>query len=258
MPDVHRLQGSRFEFKYLIDEAMVVSLRSFTEGYLVHDEHADPEANWEYEVCSLYLDSPSLTLCRSTMQGHKNRFKLRIRFYEHSPDSPAYFEIKRRVNDVILKQRAAARREAVGRLLAGGWPARADLYNGNTAQFGALERFCALRDAIRAEGQAFVSYRREAYVTPYNNTVRLTFDRDLTGFPCGRNWAMFSSQEPVRPRLGGVILEVKFTDRFPNWLRQMVELFDLERRSMAKYVKCIQDLRQRPMRYTMDRRRLGA
>ena len=251
MPYTHRLQSSRFEFKYVIPEALVRPLRDFARGYLVHDEHAKPKENWEYEVCSLYLDSPSLTLCRATMQGHKNRFKLRIRFYEHSPDSPAYFEIKRRDNDVILKRRAAVRREAVSSLLAGQWPKWSDLHNGNTDQFGALERFCALRDMIHAEGQAFVSYQREAYVTPENNTVRVTFDRQISGQPYGRNWSLFSSQEPVHPDIGGVVLEVKFTDRFPNWIGQMVQLFDLERRSMAKYVACIQTLRSHPTRYTL-------
>jgi len=254
MPYAHRLQSSRFEFKYVIDESLVRPLRDFARSYLTTDEHADPAQNHEYEVCSLYLDSPTLTLCRATMQGHKNRFKLRIRFYDHSPHSPAYFEIKRRQNDVILKQRAAVRREAVGRLLAGQWPSWSDLYNANTHQFGALERFCALRDTIHAEGQVFVSYRREAYITPNDNSVRLTFDRRVAGQPYGHNWSLFSSQEPFHPKIEGVILEVKFTDRFPNWVRQMVELFDLERVSMAKYVRCILGLTSHPMRYSLARR----
>ena len=46
----------------------------------------------------------------------------------------------------------------------------------------------------------------------------------------------------VRPSVGGVILEIKFTDRFPVWLREMVRVFNLERRSMAKYVVCARQL----------------
>lgn len=257
MPYAHRLQSSRFEFKYVIDEALVRPLRDFVRGYLQPDEHGDPAQNNEYEVCSLYLDSPSLTLCRATMQGHKNRFKLRIRFYDHAPDSPAYFEIKRRENDVILKRRAVVQRGAVGKLLAGQWPSWSDLYNGNTHQLGALHRFCALKDMINADGQAFVSYKREAYVTPDDDSVRITFDRGIAGQPYGRNWSLFSSQEPVHPRIGGVVLEMKFTDRFPNWLRQLVEMFNLERTSLAKYVRCIQSLTSHPMRYTMGQQGFG-
>jgi len=36
----------------------------------------------------------------------------------------------------------------------------------------------------------------------------------------------------------GIVLELKFTDRFPNWMRQMVQTFNLFRTSMAKYVTC--------------------
>ena len=109
---------------------------------------------------------------------------------------------------------------------------------------------------IRADGQVFVSYRREAYVTPDDNSVRVTFDRKVAGAPYGRNWSLFSSQEPVYPKLGGTVLEIKFTDRFPNWLGRMVQMFDLERISLAKYVACITSLRARPMRYTMQTRGL--
>ncbi len=34
----------------------------------------------------------------------------------------------------------------------------------------------------------------------------------------------------------GVVLEMKFTDRFPNWMRQMVHALDLWRVPSAKYV----------------------
>lgn len=248
MPFGHRLQASRFELKYVIPEELVRPLREFASGYLAPDEHADPARNWEYEVHSLYLDSPSLTLCRATMHGLKNRYKLRIRFYDEKPESPAYFEIKRRVSDVILKQRAAIRRSAVPRLLAGQWPDRVDLVNDNDAAFGAIEEFCSLRYAIGADGQVFVSYLREAYVTPEDNSVRMTFDRRLAARPYEHNFTLSGSREPLYPDVGGVVLELKFTDRFPNWMRDMVEGFDLERVSMAKYVHCVEAMASRPMR----------
>jgi len=59
------------------------------------------------------LDNPGLSLCHATIDGVKNRFKLRIRFYDHVESNPVFFEIKRRVNDVILKERAAVRRASV-------------------------------------------------------------------------------------------------------------------------------------------------
>ncbi|MGB2822015.1 MAG: polyphosphate polymerase domain-containing protein [Phycisphaerae bacterium] len=251
MPYAHRLQGSRFELKYIISEDLVRPLRDFARSYLEPDEHADPKRNWEYEIHSLYLDSPSFTLCRATMHSNKNRFKLRIRFYDSSPDSPVFFEIKRRVAEVVLKQRARVRRDAVGELLAGHWPRRSHLAdaseNGND-DFGAIQQFCSLRDSLGADGVAYVSYLREAYVTAHDNSVRVTFDRLIHGTPFDGKFGMSDpAPEQAYPDIGGIVLELKFTDRFPNWLRQMVQAFHLHRVSMAKYVKCVEALfHQRP------------
>jgi hypothetical protein len=235
----HRLQASRFELKYIIHEKLVPPIREFLKYYLSPDEHALAERNWEYDIHSLYLDTPSLALCRATVHGLKNRFKLRMRFYDHDPRSPVFFEIKRRANDVILKQRAMVRHEAVGGLLAGQWPRRSDLVRDSDADFGVLHRFCSLRDTLGAEGKVFVSYIREAYVTPDDSSVRVTFDRMIRGTNFHGRIEMPMDEPPVFPKVGGIVLEMKFTDRFPNWMGLLVETFDLERKSMAKYVACV-------------------
>jgi hypothetical protein len=56
------------------------------------------------------------------------------------------------------------------------------------------------------------------------------------------NFHISGLENPVYPKLGGVVLELKFTNRFPNWMRQMVGIFDLERTSVAKYVSCTRTL----------------
>jgi hypothetical protein len=232
------LQSSRFELKYIISEATARAVRDFCLSYLEPDEHDDPSEGYQYAVHSLYLDSPNLALCRSTLQGRKNRFKLRIRFYDESPDSPAYFEIKRRLNDVILKQRCAVRRTSVSRVLAGHWPVPEDVLDKGPRGHAALTQFCDLAGRIQAEGQVFVSYWREAYVTSQSNSVRLTFDRRLFGARYVEAGTLHFNGDRAYPEIPGVILELKFTDRFPAWMRNMVRVFSLERRSVAKYVHC--------------------
>src|SRR5688572_32254621 len=95
------LQACRYELKYIIDESQARYLRALIKGYTEPDEHmGDPgsASAWGYPVRSLYLDNPSLELCRQTMQGIKNRYKLRIRFYDEQPTSPVFLEIKQRIN----------------------------------------------------------------------------------------------------------------------------------------------------------------
>ena len=50
----------------------------------------------------------------------------------------------------------------------------------------------------------------------------------------------------ARPNLRGTILELKFTDRFPDWMGDLVRAFDLQRTSVSKYCLCIDEMAVRP------------
>src|SRR2546427_8535657 len=100
-----RMQQQRFELKYIIKEGIARAVRDFVSSYLEIDEYGATQANFSYPVHSLYLDSDRLSLYQSTINGDKNRYKLRLRFYDNRPDAPVYFEIKRRMNNTIAKQR---------------------------------------------------------------------------------------------------------------------------------------------------------
>src|SRR6266567_3975282 len=90
--------------------------------YLAMDEFGVGKPNYSYPVHSLYLDSDNLEIYWRTVNGDKNRFKLRLRYYTDHPDTPVFFEIKRRMKDVILKQRGGVRQSAVPLLLSGQLP----------------------------------------------------------------------------------------------------------------------------------------
>jgi len=255
MPFPTRFQTSRFELKYVVSPGCARAIRDFARPHVVPDEHACPDnEHGAYAVHSLYLDTPSLELFQQTERGLKNRFKLRIRFYDDDPAHPAFLEIKRRETDVIRKERAAISRRGVARLLGGDWLRDADLVSDNGNGYGipgrALQRFCELSAWIRARPAAYVSYMREAYVLPEGNQVRVTFDRELYGSHYAPRGSLSVPPDGrQRPPLGGVILELKFTDRFPGWMQELVRAFDLQRRSVAKYVLCAKALELRPGRH---------
>src|SRR3954467_6035275 len=122
-----RMQQQCFELKYIISEETALLVRDFVRRYLEFDEYSVGRPNYSYPVHSLYLDSDDLSLYWQTINGNKNRYKLRLRFYNDIPDTPIFFEIKRRMNNCILKQRAAVRREAVPLLLSGQLPEESHL-----------------------------------------------------------------------------------------------------------------------------------
>jgi hypothetical protein len=116
------LQHQRFELKYLIHEKTARAVRDFIGSYLVLDPFGVGQPDLSYPVHSLYLDSDDLTIYWETINGNKNRYKLRVRYYDDQPGSPVFFEIKRRMNNAILKERGAVRRDAAGAMLAGQLP----------------------------------------------------------------------------------------------------------------------------------------
>src|SRR6266571_3194870 len=234
-----RMQQSRFELKYLIPEETALLVRDFVRSYLQMDEYSVGRPNYSYPVHSLYLDSRELKLYWDTINGNKNRFKLRLRYYSTSPDTPVFFEIKRRMNNCILKQRGGVRQDCVGMLLSGHLPEPDHLVSKSPNQMVAIQRFCNLMGHVHAKPRVHIFYMREAYVSD-NDEVRVTMDRQVLGEPNLGFSIKTEMQEPVLSFKGEVILELKFTNRFPEWFRELVRVFHVMQCGAAKYVESIQ------------------
>ena len=230
-----RMQRQRFEQKYMLEEEQAQLVRQFVSAHLELDENGVGKPNFSYPVHSLYLDSPDLYTFWTTINGDKNRYKLRLRFYNDHEDSPVFFEIKRRMNNCILKQRGGVHKKAVERLLSGQFPDPSDLLRADGKSLVAIQNFVQFVTEIGAVPQAHVAYQREAYVDPMSDRVRITFDRKVCTEP--RHVISFDTamKEPSMPFGDRVILELKFTDRFPNWLRELIERFGLMQCGAAKY-----------------------
>src|SRR3954463_2006991 len=160
-----RAQRQRREIKYLVREETALAVRSFVSCYLEPDEFAVGKVDNSYPVHSLYLDSNDLFTYRASSSGHRNRFKLRIRYYDDNPESPVFFEVKRRINEGIVKQRARVKRSAVYSLLVGEAPRKDHLFSWNLQHWVDLLDFWRLVEILEAAPRAHNAYMREAYVT---------------------------------------------------------------------------------------------
>lgn len=230
-----RLQRQRFEMKYVVDEAVAAGVRDFVASYLTLDSYGARHPSLSYPVHSLYLDSPDLKLYQATNNGDKNRFKLRLRFYENDPEAPVSFEIKRRCNNVIIKRRARVQRRCFEEVYRSGAPCMDDLAAPSMEQLRDLEEFFALKRSLDATPKVHVSYQREAWESAGNNSVRVTFDRRVCSAPEFRLCLSPKLTDPVAVFRDAVVLELKFTDRFPLWFEELVRVFHLRTRSAAKY-----------------------
>jgi hypothetical protein len=230
------MQLQRWELKYIIPENTAQAVRRFVSAYTVLDDYGVGKPDNSYPIHSLYLDSEALTIYWHTINGNKNRFKLRLRFYDNEPDSPVFFEIKRRMNNAILKQRGGVRRKSVDYILAGHLPQPDHLVKqGNPKELVALQRFSQYLKEYKAVPKAHIHYLREAWVSPYDNSLRVTFDRNvlISAEPTAR---LETAQiNPTCVFGKDVVLEFKFTGRFPDFLRECTRVFGLTTTTAAKY-----------------------
>lgn len=233
---IDRAQRQRREIKYIIKEEVALAIRSYLSAYLEPDEFAAGKPDNSYSVHSVYLDSNDLDTYRAANDGMRNRFKLRIRYYDDLPDSPVFFEIKRRINEGIVKQRARVRREAVKSLLVGESPTPEHLYSWDERQWADLLDFWQLVERLEAAPRAHNAYQREAYVNA-EASVRVTLDRSVQIEPEFSGVLPIALDEATEVFPQVVILELKFTDRMPTWLIEMVRGFDLKSSGAAKYVQ---------------------
>jgi hypothetical protein len=225
----------RYEIKYRISEAKAQALERFVTPYLHLDRYCKLQKTEAYPIVTLYLDSEHLRLCRQTLEGNKNRFKLRIRSYTDDLDYPRFFEIKRRMNAIIIKSRARVRHQDMETALSGlSLPTQ---HYSEDKQM--LEQFLLYAKTINAGPVMRVRYVRRAYEDDSENRVRVTFDRHLA-YNAGRDLDVrFGGRDWQHHSSNGAILEIKFTARYPAWLGQMVRCFDLQQQSISKYVTSV-------------------
>jgi hypothetical protein len=233
-----KMQQQRFELKYVISEDIALGIRDYARSFLELDEYGVGKPNYAYTIHSLYLDSDDLRLYWETINGTKNRFKMRLRYYDENPASPVFFEIKRRMNDCILKQRGGVRRDSVHWLLRGHIPEVAHLTSKDPKQLVALQRFCDRMSTLQAAPKVHISYLREAWVTSENNSIRLTLDRDVRAERDVTGSLSADRSKSTLTAFGNnVILELKFTSRYPLWWEDLTRRFSLFRGGAAKYVE---------------------
>ncbi|MCX5645393.1 MAG: polyphosphate polymerase domain-containing protein [Phycisphaerae bacterium] len=232
-----RMLACRFEMKYLIDEIRAAGIVRYIRPFLQPDRYSKLRRDGMYPIVSLYLDSPDLRLCRETLTGQKNRFKLRIRSYTDEPEYPRFFEIKRRINQVIFKSRARVTDRDVPTLLTG----RSLPPQGYSTDEDTLNQFQFYVASIHAGPMVLIRYLRQAFEGTGEARVRVTFDRELC----------YKVTHESQVRLGGpgwqhhtfttghTILEIKFTGRYPAWLTRLVRDFELEVTPVSKYATSI-------------------
>jgi len=243
----------RREYKYLIDEDQATAIKKYIDGICAIDPYA-VKTGGRYTIDTLYLDTPQLHTYRATIDQAEDRYKLRIRTYPSLSGSPVFFEVKRRIDDSILKTRGYYR---------GIWQ---DILHGATPELLAtidpkqrrgIDNFLCYYYRQPMQPVAIVRYEREPYFSMIDDYARITFDRSVS---CQRtselsleapadHWTYIDdaiTQRGTRPSSSAVLLELKFTALVPGWMRSMVHTIGLQRLAFSKYGRAVDSIRLKP------------
>ncbi|GMV42902.1 MAG: hypothetical protein AMXMBFR64_46180 [Myxococcales bacterium] len=256
------LHIERREYKYHIDEEIADSIRAAILPFCEPDPYAAGRPGGEYTIESLYLDTADLALLRANETENVDRFKVRIRTYPGTPGAPHFFEVKRRVNDVISKTRGRAP-EGWRALLEG---VGAPLPDRGGKEARAIERFVTLVRTYNLRPLVMVRYEREPYASTIDDYARITFDRrirsqlveDLSFQTDEGGWRASDTPVLARHQRSPLVLELKFTNRLPSWMMHVVQSHDLWRRSFSKYATSVYSWTLPPTGRRSTLRRFGS
>ena len=219
----------RHELKYYINFRDYTLLRHSLRAMMSLDAYAGPEGM--YHIRSLYFDDMYDSALREKVAGCDDRSKYRIRIYNFRDDK-IRFEKKYKTGQYVSKSDILLSRDEYERIIAGEY---AFLLQRDEPL--ARELFLQLTNN-RLRPRVLVDYRREAYVSPFEN-VRITFDRDLRGGVLLTD--IFDPNAPVMPMfdVGIMVLEVKFGRYLPHYILGVLNNINAaDRSAISKYVIC--------------------
>lgn len=249
----------RREYKILIDRTKAAAVRAAIRPFCGLDPHAAASPSHSYGVETLYLDTPGLALYWANDHEQVDRIKMRVRRYPDQPGSPIFFEVKRRLNDVIAKSRGHVAEAAWEQLLVD--PSAPIPGVGSAKNRAALERFLSIHHTMHLRPFTLVRYQREPWVSTIDEYARVTFDTwiqahtvdTLTFEPDGGRWRALDGATLQQTHDSLVVLELKFTNHVPLWLVNIVHRLGLVRGAFSKYGTSIrafyQPLEARTPRY---------
>lgn len=218
----------RHEYKYQIDAMQKAVLRLRAQGILERDVHAGEDG--EYLIRSLYFDTREDRFYYENEDGVDPREKYRIRIY-NCDSGRITLECKAKARGMTKKTACPITKDQCERFMEGVIPEPEERISARQAVMFGRMRLLNLRPVV------IVQYTRAPFVGEAGN-VRVTFDDAISSSNAIGDF--FREDIPLRSVLpaGGSILEVKWDELLPSFIRGQLELDSLQWTAFSKYYLC--------------------
>ena len=217
----------RHEYKHEINYADYLMIRSRLNAVMKKDPHVSEKGY--YQIRSLYFDNSSDRILLEKLNGLNEREKFRIRCYDGDYD---FFRVEKKVKrgNLGYKVSASISREQVEKMLRG------DISWMMSSQEALLVELYTKMKTQGLRPKTIVDYTREPFVYAAGN-VRVTLDYNIRTSIFSRD--MLLDDVPTVPaNAGTIILEVKYDNFLPDFIRDAVQLRYRSQTSFSKYGAC--------------------
>lgn len=218
----------RHEYKYICSATQNAVLKMRVQGIMRRDAHAG--ADGAYKIRSLYFDDLNDRCYYENESGIGERDKYRIRIY-NGDSSRITLEKKGKLRGMTLKTSCRLTEQECRAYMAGRYPAiESDMPQIKQQLLTEMKHKC-MRPVV------IVEYVRYPFVEK-NGNVRVTFDENISSSnDIGNFLNMNISVRPIMEK-GQSILEVKWDEFLPDYLKNHMQTDSLLRSSFSKYYLC--------------------
>ena len=220
----------RKELKYSITDNDFYIINHNLKDLINIDENCKDEF---YTISSIYFDTYNKTSYKQVKDGVSERWKYRIRYYNYD-DSYIKLEKKHKINNLTKKDSIIISKKILNDILNN----NIKINNENSPL---LNEFAVKMQTELLRPIICIEYDRIPYVYKDGN-VRITLDFNVRYTNRFNN--LFSSKKNAH-YLENKILEVKYDEFIPDFIRFRLELNHLEQTSFSKFNNCIDRLNRR-------------
>ncbi|MEG6614924.1 polyphosphate polymerase domain-containing protein [Peptococcaceae bacterium 1198_IL3148] len=215
----------RMELKHAISKADYYVLKNKLRYLMPLDKNAKNDG--KYLIRSVYFDNFDNKILTEKKEGYYKRAKFRVRLYDHQRDY-INLEKKSKRDYMTFKEKCRISAKEYERIRCGDYQWLEDDSRPLMRELYVQMKLYQLKPIT------IVDYTREAYIYPYGN-VRVTFDSSIkTSF---RNNDLLNPKINMVPALEPnlVILEVKYDQYLPDFIKYSLQMMDRRRDAYSKY-----------------------
>lgn len=214
----------RYEKKYLLTKEEQEAFLELVKDYLKVDQYG------ESTICNLYYDTPSYELIRTSIDKPLYKEKLRLRSYGvPDKETKTFVEVKKKYDGIVYKRRIELPLEQAEHYLDQGMSPEL-----NTQIKHEIDYFLGLYQPVK---KMYIAYDRTAMFGTQDDTVRVTFDRNIRYRMNDLELDKGDYGEFIlKPDM--VLMEIKVAGAYPLWMVDVLSKLQLYPCSFSKYGNC--------------------